>query len=90
MTATPGDEDWFLVEASAQGNLIVDVLFSNADLLQDDLLVELWNEAGTARLGTSGELRDSGGNLIGERLTASSTAGDKFQIRIAGVGEDDG
>jgi hypothetical protein len=88
LTVTLGDEDWFLVETSAQGSLIVDVLFADAELLQDDLLLELRSETGTSVVATSTELRDSGGNLIGERITAPATGGDRFQVRIAGVGDD--
>ncbi|MCO6455678.1 MAG: VCBS repeat-containing protein [Pirellulaceae bacterium] len=88
LAVTPGDEDWFLAESTATGELTVDVLFDRPPQVPPgSVTVELYDEFGAALLATSMDLLDEGGTIIGLRLRNPIGTGERFQVRVLAAGD---
>ncbi len=71
-----GDEDWFLWESSATGQLTVETLFSHST---GDIDFRIFTEAGV-QLALAGSSNDN------ESATVNVVAGEKYFIRVYGFG----
>ncbi|MHC4404712.1 MAG: SGNH/GDSL hydrolase family protein [Planctomycetota bacterium] len=86
LAVSPGDEDWFLVEAAATGELIASTLFADETTVPPDALgLELWDAAASTLLATGTEVLDGEGTLIGRELRFPSDFGQTFLVRVLGA-----
>ncbi len=89
LSAAPGDNDYFLFETAATGELVATARFTG-DLPSetDSLVLELYDSSGVNLLATAGDLYDTEGNLVGKQIRFLSESGDTFQVRVAGIGSE--
>jgi SdrD B-like domain/FG-GAP-like repeat len=81
LSLVPGDEDWFLVEAGATGDLIVT---ASAPAGSAGLILELYNADGTTLLATGSAVLQSG-LVSGQQVSFAGTSGDKYLVRVRGA-----
>lgn len=86
LAVPPGDDDWFLVEAAATGELIASALYDDPSSVPAGALgLELWDAAATTLLGTGADLVDQAGDIIGREIRSVSNAGQQFLIHVVGL-----
>ncbi|MHC4406139.1 MAG: FG-GAP-like repeat-containing protein, partial [Planctomycetota bacterium] len=86
LAVSPGDEDWFLVEAAATGELIASALVvDSATVPPEALQVELWDQTATTLLTTGSDLLDETGSVVGKEVRSLSDAGRTFLVRVVGA-----
>ena len=74
-----GDEDWFQVTTTATGNLDVSAIQESSTAVPR---LELYDATGTTLLGQGTAVLDGSGQPIGQRISYSSTAGERFLVRV--------
>ncbi len=78
----PGDMDWFRVQATATGNLIVT---ATEVVPGSGLRLELWDAGGTSLLATGTGVVDATGRVIGAQIASPASSGHFYLIRVVAV-----
>ena len=83
---TPGESDWFAVEAGAIGDIRVRVTVGDGQAidvgLADQFALELHNANGTVKLVAGTAILNDSGQLTGWELSRPATAGTQFLVRV--------
>jgi hypothetical protein len=74
-----GDEDWFRVQTSSSGNLTVSATQEESGVRPR---LELRDASGSAVLATGADLRDAGGQVVGQQINFPSPAEQTYLIRV--------
>src|SRR5262249_50205043 len=77
-----GDEDWFRVQASATGQLIVSAQLANVSGPATPLRLELRDKTGTIVSATGADVRNAAGDVTGEQVQVASNAGQVYLVRV--------
>ncbi len=79
LTIAAGDEEWFQLQAAAEGNLTATATLA---VPGDSLRLELYDSSGTTLLASGSPLLNAAGQVIGQRLTCSGPSGQTYLVRV--------
>lgn len=92
LSLVSGENDWFVIQAGAIGDLRIVVTADDGQSFDvssaDQFALELWNPEGTEKLVDGSPVLDEAGRLTGWQLSYPATAGTRFLVRVRSLAAD--